>query len=216
MKPYTILYEDDVLIAVDKPSGILVIPAPGLEADTLTAALNKDLDGRGITVNAYPCHRLDRETSGVILYAKGKKAQKAMMEEFQKRAVKKTYVAIVQGSVKNDRGSVRQEIYNKNKKRLEPALTHYKVSCRKNGFTILEIEPVTGRTNQIRIHMKAIGHPVLGEDVYAFRKDFAIKAKRLMLHAHRVRFLHPVTGAPLTIESPVPAEFGSSLQENFS
>ena len=94
-KRYRIIYEDQWLLVVDKLSGLLVIPTPKKESNTLTGLLNKEMDSRGVEANAYPCHRLDRETSGIIIYAKGKSIQQRMMEEFRKRLVKKTYVAFV-------------------------------------------------------------------------------------------------------------------------
>lgn len=208
---YRILYEDDDVIVVDKPSGMLVIPTPKNETNTLTDLLNKDLDARGVGANAYPCHRLDRETSGLIVYAKGKSAQKLMMEEFKRRAVKKAYVAFVQGSVKLDSGTINKPIYSRNRGRSEPAITRYRVLERKNVFSVLEAEPVTGRTNQIRIHLKGIGHPIVGESVYAFRKDFKLRFKRVALHARRIEFKHPVTKENMVFESPLPKDMRDFL-----
>lgn len=205
-KRYKIIYEDEHLMVVDKPSGMLVIPTPKGETNTLTDLLNKELDERGIGANAYPCHRLDRETSGAIIYAKGKAAQQAIMEEFKSRAVKKTYIAFVQGQVKKSFDIIKEPIYNKNKHKLEGAVTRYKVTARHKGFTVLEVEPVTGRTNQIRVHFAAIGHPLVGESVFAFRRDFALRFKRVTLHASRIEFAHPVTGKRLVFESPVPED----------
>ena len=122
-KRYRIVYEDDWLIVVDKPSGLLVIPTPKKETNTLTDLLNEELDRRGIEANAYPCHRLDRETSGLIIYSKGKSAQKLLMEQFKNREVKKSYIAIVQGAVRKDSDTIESDIYNKNKKRHEIAIT---------------------------------------------------------------------------------------------
>jgi 23S rRNA pseudouridine1911/1915/1917 synthase len=208
-KRYQIIYEDEWILAVDKPSGMLVIPTPKKETNTLTDELNKDLDGRGLSVNAYPCHRLDRETSGVILYAKGKAVQQSMMELFRKRAVKKTYIAFVQGIVKKAAGVIADPIFNRNKNRRENAVTKYKVLARKGGFTVVEAQPVTGRTNQIRIHFVRIGHPLLGESVYAFRKDFKLRFKRTALHAMAIEFAHPVTKAALKFEAPIPKDMAS-------
>ena len=208
---YSVLYEDEYLMAIDKPSGILTIPAPNNETNTLTDMINRDLDRRGIEVNAYPCHRLDRETSGVILYAKGKKIQKLMMDAFKERAVKKRYTAFVQGTVQKKFDIIKTPIYNKNKDRCESAETKYKVIKNGRGFTVIEAEPVTGRTNQIRIHLKGIGHPIVGESVFAFRKDFALKFKRTALHASCVSFLHPVTGKFMELASPLPADMALLL-----
>ncbi|MDO8525242.1 MAG: RluA family pseudouridine synthase [Candidatus Omnitrophota bacterium] len=208
-KRYRIAYEDEWLIVVDKPSGLLVIPTPKKETNTLTGLLNKEFDGRGIERNAYPCHRLDRETSGLIIYSKGPAVQKLMMEQFRSREVKKNYIAIVQGKVSRDSDTINSGIYNRNKKRSEPAITKYRVLGRKGSLSVLEVEPVTGRTNQIRIHLQRIGHPIVGESVYAFRKDFRLKFKRVCLHAFRIEFKHPATGERLKFESPLPGDMES-------
>lgn len=212
-KRYNIIYEDDQIIVVDKPSGMLVIPTPKKETNTLTDLLNRDLDERGVEVNAYPCHRLDRETSGIIIYAKGKAVQHSVMEEFRSRSVKKMYVAFVNGVIRKDFDTVRDPIYNRNKSRSENAITKYKVMERRNGFTVVSAEPVTGRTNQIRIHMKAIGHPLVGETVYAFRKDFKLRFKRVALHAKRIEFVHPVGGKKMVFESPLPDDMVNFIKK---
>lgn len=205
MNNYQILFEDEWLIVVNKPSGILIIPVIKNGKNTLTDLLNRELDSRGIKINAYPAHRLDRETSGVIIYAKGKNAQAKMMDEFKMRRVKKTYIAVVEGHVRNDSGAIGQSILNRNK-RYEPARTNYKVLKREKGYTVLEVEPVTGRTNQIRIHMKYIGHPILGERIYAFRKDFKTDFKRLALHAYKIEFMHPFTKKMMAFVAEVPGD----------
>jgi len=213
-KRYRIIYEDDHIIAVDKPAGMLVIETPNKEKNTLSALLNKELDERGVEPNAYPCHRLDRETSGVIIYAKGKKIQQLVMDEFKNRAVKKCYVAIVHGNLGRESGTIKGRIYNRNKKRDEPAATHYKVVRRANSYDVVEVEPVTGRTNQIRIHFKGIDHPLVGESVYAFRKDFALKFHRAALHASYIRFKHPATGEMIDFVSPLAEDMKSFLEKS--
>ena len=209
---YKIIYTDDWLIVVDKSSGLLVIPTPKKEQNTLTGLLNRELDRRGIEANAYPCHRLDRETSGLIVYSKGKAAQKLLMEQFQKREVKKSYIAIVQGVVNKDSDTIKSAIYNRNKGRYEAAITKYRVLQRHRDLTVLEAEPVTGRTNQIRIHFQKMGHPIVGERVYAFRKDFNLKFKRLCLHAAKIALKHPVTGEAMEFESPLPEEIENLIK----
>lgn len=205
-KKYKIIYEDEYLIVVDKPSGMLVIPTPDKETNTLTDLLNRELDERHVEVNAHPCHRIDRETSGLIIYAKGKKAQQLMMEEFRKKTVKKTYVAFVHGDVRKKFDTIERDIYNKSKGRKENAETKYTVIEKRKDFTMIEAMPVTGRTNQIRIHLKSIGHPLVGESVYAFRKDFDLKFKRVALHASYLRFTHPVTKEVMEFKSPLPED----------
>ncbi len=212
MRPYRIVYEDEQLIVIDKPSGMLVIPTPRREAGTLTDLVNKELDERGVEVNAYPCHRLDRETSGLIIYAKGKSVQHAMTDEFRKRSVKKVYVAFVNGTVKKKYDTIKDPIYNRNKRKADDAVTKYTVLEKHAAFTVIEAEPLTGRTNQIRIHMKSIGHPLVGETVYAFRKDFKLRFKRAALHAKRIEFIHPTSGEKMSFEAPLAADMVNFLK----
>lgn len=211
-KRYSTVYEDDSIIVIDKPSGMLVIPTPKKETNTLTDLVNRDLDSRRIEANAYPCHRLDRETSGLIVYAKGKAVQRLVMDQFKNRQVKKTYTAFVQGRVKRSVGTINGNIYNRDKGRPENAITKYQTTETRKDFTIIEAEPVTGRTNQIRIHFKAIGNPIVGESVYAFRKDYKLKFKRVALHAKRIEFKHPVTGENVIFDSPLPADMADFLR----
>ncbi|MFA6216781.1 MAG: RluA family pseudouridine synthase [Candidatus Omnitrophota bacterium] len=195
-----VVYEDEWLLVVNKPSGLLVIPQPGGSPRTLTAILNDDAKQRGLTYRLHPCHRLDRETSGVIIYAKGKSTQKKVMDLFKVRAVKKVYVAFIHGALPCEQGQVTHPIEG------APALTKFKVLQRKKDFTIVEVYPLTGRTNQIRIHFKSIGYPIVGETRFAFRRDFKLKAKRLCLHAKFLALEHPVTKKPLFLEAPLAAE----------
>jgi len=210
-KRYRIVYEDEHIIVVDKPAGMLVIPTPNKETNTLTDLLNRELDARGVEANAYPCHRIDRETSGIIVYAKGKKAQALMMDVFKHRAVKKRYIAFVHGALAQNRGTFSGAIFNRNKKRKEPATTHYTVIEKRAHFTVVEAEPVTGRTNQIRIHFANAGHPLVGESVYAFRKDFRLRFKRAALHAEEISFLHPVTREKVSFTAPIPDDMARLL-----
>ena len=200
-----VIYEDDWLLAVDKPSGLLVIPTPKKETRTLTSILNEDLAERSKTYRLHPCHRLDRETSGLIIYAKGKSIQEKMMLEFKERKVKKVYIAFLQGHLFKEQGEIKKPIEGKN------ALTKYKVIQRKKDFTVVEIMPWTGRTNQIRIHFKDIGHPLVGETKFAFRRDFALKAKRLCLHAEALEFLHPITKKSVKLSTGLPEDLKKFL-----
>lgn len=181
-----VIYEDDWLLIADKPSGLLVIPASGNRLRTLTSVLNNDLKERNLSYRLHPCHRLDRQTSGLIIYAKGKSIQKKMMDEFRDKRIKKRYIAFVQG-IPNEAGRISHPIEGL------PAVTRYKVIEKRKNFSVVEVEPVTGRTNQIRIHFKQIKHPIVGEDKYAFRKDYNLRAKRLCLQAEALEFIHPVT-----------------------
>jgi len=187
-----ILYEDESLLIINKPSGILTVPTPKKENYTLTSVVNTILRKKGIQTEVFPCHRLDRETSGLIIYAKSRAIQEIVMEQFKNGKVKKKYIAFVQGLVKQPSGVISFPIENKK------AITKYKLLQRRKGYSIIEAEPETGRTNQIRIHFKMIGHPILGERKFAFGKDFNIKFRRVALHAGEIKFSHHATGKSLS------------------
>ncbi|MDD4938834.1 MAG: RluA family pseudouridine synthase [Candidatus Omnitrophica bacterium] len=203
-----IVFEDEWLLVLNKPSGLLTVPTPKMESRTLSSILNDDLKERGIAYRLYPCHRLDRETSGLIIYAKGKSIQKKMMDEFRGKTIKKTYIAFLRESPPKDKGRIVCPIEGQN------ALTEYRVIEKRKGFSVAEAMPLTGRTNQIRIHFKQIGHPLIGESKFAFRRDFKIKAKRAMLHAKKLEFIHPVTRKLLSLKSPLPTDMLDFLKRH--
>jgi len=211
-----VLYEDNYVIVFDKPSGTLVIPAPGHDNNaTLTHVVNKQY----ASVQGYrlhPCHRLDKETSGVIIYAKGKKNQKMMRDIFHERGVKKKYIAFVKGHIKKKKGQVKSFIVAHPKaklgKRRKMAMTAYKVIREFRGFSMVEASPHTGRTHQIRIHFRQLGHPLLGERIYAYRKDFQVDFKRLALHAQAIAFKHPVMKKNISVRSQLPKDMVGFLK----
>ncbi|MFH1996930.1 MAG: RluA family pseudouridine synthase [Candidatus Omnitrophota bacterium] len=203
---FKIVYEDDAIIAVDKPSGILVVPSPKESKMTLSNQINKYLDDKGISVNAYPCHRLDRGTSGIILYAKGKRIQKIVMAEFKEKRIQKRYAAFVRGTPRTTTGTIRSAIYNRNKMTYQSAVTKYRVVEVRKGFSVVDVEPLTGRTNQIRIHFAKIGNPILGERMFAFGKDFKIKFRRLALHARSLSLRHPISNERVSLTAPMPED----------
>jgi 23S rRNA pseudouridine1911/1915/1917 synthase len=203
-----IVYEDDWLLVVNKPAGLLSVPTPKKESRTLTSILNQDVAERGLKYSLYPCHRLDRETSGLIIYAKGKSVEKKITDAFRDRLVHKKYIAFVHGKLAHPEGQISYAIEGKS------ALTKYKVVKEENNFSVVEVYPVTGRTNQIRIHFKSIQHPLVGEDKFVFRRDFALRFKRVCLHAKYLEFKHPQTGKMIVVESPLPADMQEFLQEH--
>lgn len=207
MGSFRIVYEDESIIIVDKPAGMLVIPTPKNETHTLTHLINRQLDAQGIQVNAYPCHRLDRETSGLIVYAKGKKVQKIMMDKFKGHKVKKLYLAFVHGRLTKKTATIDRPIEHKR------AVTKYAVLEQKYNFTVVEIEPFTGRTNQVRIHFKAIGHPLVGERKFAYAKDYELKFRRAALHAAKIEFTHPLTNKSLSFSAPLALDMKKLLEE---
>jgi len=203
-----IVYEDNWILIVDKPAGLLSVPTPKNEARTLTSILNQDLEEKNKDYKVYPCHRLDRDTSGLIIYAKSRSIQEKIIDAFRRRLVHKKYIAFVHGTLSSVTGQINSAIEGKN------ALTKYRLLKQKSGFSIVEVSPVTGRTNQIRIHFKRIGHPLVGEDKFAFRKDFALKAKRVCLHAGYLEFLHPQTAKNLKIELPLAEDLQNFLAKH--
>jgi 23S rRNA pseudouridine1911/1915/1917 synthase len=200
-----IIYEDDWLLVLDKPPGLLTIPTPKNESRTLTSILNDDAKEKNLPYRLHPCHRLDRDTSGLIIYGKGKSVQEKMMQLFRERGLQKAYIAFVQGDPDHPQGKIASPIEGK------PAITKYRVIEKRKDFSVVEVMPVTGRTNQIRIHFKRIGHPVLGDTKFAFRRDFIVKAKRLCLHAWRVEFRHPITGKHIAIENEIESDLRDFL-----
>lgn len=214
--PIKILFEDDTCIVFDKPSGLLVIPTPHNERNTLIDVVNTQLFSI-LSVRLHPCHRLDRDTSGAILFAKGKKNQKHIMEEFRRRQVEKRYIAFVKGVLRPAQGTIRMAVRDFHARRpprqgpsAKPAITHYQVLSVQKGFSVVLVSPETGRTNQIRIHFSRIGHPLLGERLYAFGRDFPVKFRRLALHASELNWTHPVTKKQIQVTSPLPKDM-----ENF-
>ena len=205
-----VLYEDEWIVIVDKPPGLLTIPAPQNQSRTLTAILNEDLQKQGVSYRLHPCHRLDKETSGLIMYAKGKSAQDNLMGLFKDHKISKTYTAFVQGRIEQDKGVIEMPIEGK------PASTRFKVLSRGRDFTVVELSPETGRSNQIRIHFKAIGHPLVGESKFAFRKDFALRAKRVCLHAKYLEFKHPKTGKIVAVKSFLARDMQKFLEDHQS
>ncbi|MEW6025784.1 MAG: RluA family pseudouridine synthase [Planctomycetota bacterium] len=202
MPKYSIVFEDDYLLVVDKPSGLLVIPTPKGETNTLTDLLNEYLQAKSPnSPKSHPCHRLDRETSGLILYAKGKAMQQKVMNQFHRKEVGKKYLAFVQGHPKKETGLINYKLEG------NEAATQYRVvKYYGSRYTLVEAEPLTGRTNQIRLHFKMIGHPVVGERKFAFARDFAVKARRLMLHSSFISFTHPATNQQMSFSSNLPTD----------
>ena len=208
MNNIPVIYEDDWFLIVDKPPGLLSIPAPGKQARTLTGILNEELVKKGVSYRLHPCHRLDKDTSGLIIYAKGKSSQKKMMNEFKARKVKKTYLAFVQGIIKEDSGRIERPVDGR------PAVTCFRTLGRRGGFTVLEVTSLSGRKNQLRIHLRGIGHPLVGESKFAFRKDYSLKAKRACLHAGFLEFTHPVTKKTVRVKSRIPKDMEGFLNRH--
>ena len=222
--PLDVVYEDGDVLVVDKPAGLVVHPSPGHWSGTLVnALLARDTAYGGIAGVERPgiVHRLDRDTSGLIMVAKSDAAQTSLMAQLKARRVKKTYLALVQGSVQAALGRVEAPIGRDPKNRMRMAVvpdgrqsvTGYRVRERFAGWTLLEVDLVTGRTHQIRVHLAALGHPVAGDSVYgtgtARRGPQGLE--RLFLHAWRLVFASPATGDLVRLEAPLPAALEAPL-----
>jgi 23S rRNA pseudouridine1911/1915/1917 synthase len=224
--PLRIVHQDDDLLIVDKPSGLVVHPAAGHAADTLVNALvahaGADAFG-GIAGVTRPgiVHRLDRDTSGLLIVARNDRAQASLMAQLKARRIKKTYLALVAGSVSAAAGRIEAPIGRDPRHRTRmavvpdgrPAITGYRVRERFDGWTLLDIDLVTGRTHQIRVHLDAIGHPVAGDPVYGTgsSRRGPDGLARLFLHAWRLELASPSTGRLVRAEAPVPPELETVL-----
>jgi 23S rRNA pseudouridine1911/1915/1917 synthase len=237
--PLNILYEDEHLAAVNKPPGMVVHPAKGHWSGTLTSALAfhfQQLSGAGGPTRPGIVHRLDRDTSGVLLVAKTDAAHFALSEQFEARTVEKQYFAIVVGVPDRDRDVIDMPIgahpYQREKMAIRrdhpssrPAQTFYEVAERFDGFAALRVAPKTGRTHQIRVHLTAVGCPVLCDKQYGGRSqvtrgeirrdlnDRDMLLDRQALHAQRLKLRHPVSGEPLELEAPISADLEAVLAE---
>ena len=217
--PIDVIYEDNDIIVVNKPKGLVVHPGNGNPDGTLVnavLALCKDsLSGIGGEIRPGIVHRLDKDTSGLLIVAKNDKSHIEMSEQIKNRQVKKTYIALVRGIVKEQEATINMPIGRSDKDRKKmavkksgkEAITHFKVLERfEQGYTLLEVRIETGRTHQIRVHLSEIGYPVVGDEVYSNGKNpFGVRGQ--LLHAQRLQFKHPITKEELLLEVQIPEEF---------
>ena len=222
--PIDVIYQDDDVAVVFKPSGMVVHPAAGNESGTLVNALLSRLDhlsGIGGEVRPGIVHRIDKDTSGLLLVAKNDRAHVSLSEQIKAHAVHRVYLAVVIGNFREDSGTVEGPIgrHPVDRKRMaivpagRPAMTHWQVAERLRGAALLECRLTTGRTHQIRVHMASIGHPVLGDPVYGPRKSpYPVHGGQL-LHAWRIGFRHPVTGEELRFEAAPEPRFTAWVEK---
>ena len=220
--PLDVVYEDDDVIVVNKPVGLVVHPAPGHPDGTLVNALlyhcGDSLSGINGELRPGIVHRIDRDTSGLIIAAKNDRAHLALAAQLQDHTLARVYEAVAVGGFKEDSGTVNAPIgrHPVDRKKMavdpkgRPAVTHWKVLGRYPGCTHLECRLETGRTHQIRVHMAYLGHPLLGDTVYGAKKPVPGLAGQC-LHARRLRFIHPTTGQPVELECPLPEWFTNLL-----
>ena len=216
--PLDIVYEDEDIIVVNKPKGMVVHPANGNPDGTLVNAImahcKGSLSGIGGEIRPGIVHRLDKDTSGLLIVAKNDKAHINMSEQIKNREVKKIYIALVRGVVPENEATInmRNRRSTKDRKKMavrkdgKQAITHFNVLKRYAYYTLLEVKIHTGRTHQIRVHMEEIGHPVVGDMVYSNGKnEFGVQGQ--MLHAKSLDFKHPITGKQMHLEAEVPEGF---------
>ena len=222
--PMDVVYEDADVIVVDKPVGMVVHPAPGHPDGTLVNALlyhcGQSLSGINGQLRPGIVHRIDRDTSGLIIAAKNDMAHLALAQQLQDHSLYREYEAVVVGNLREDQGTISLPIarHPTDRKKMavnhlsgRPAVTHWTVLARYPGYTHLQCRLETGRTHQIRVHMAALGHPVLGDPVYGgVRKGFPELAGQC-LHARRLTFRHPRTGESITLACPLPDYFQAVL-----
>jgi 23S rRNA pseudouridine1911/1915/1917 synthase len=220
--PLTIIYEDDDLLVVDKPAGLTVHPAPGHHDHTLANAVLSHLPqlDTGDWQRPGIVHRLDKDTSGLIIVAKNGRAHGILTDQFKQRTVSKVYLTLVQGRMTPREGAIEAPIGRDRSHRERMAVTdeehgreartNYRVIRYVGKYSLLEVKPETGRTHQIRVHLAAIGHPVVGDRVYGVRSTFL---DRQFLHAARIGFRLPSNGEHVEFKSDLPADLQQALAE---
>jgi 23S rRNA pseudouridine1911/1915/1917 synthase len=215
---FTIAYEDDLLLVVDKPAGVVVHPARGHSAGTLVQALAGRVAGGDDARRPGIVHRLDRDTSGLLVVARTEAAHAALKEMLRRREITRDYLGLVEGHPAARAGTIEAPLGRDRRVRTRvstdtdeprPAITHFEVEEVFEGFTLLRVRLETGRTHQIRAHLLAIGHPVAGDREYG-RKD-VLGLDRQFLHAERLAFVHPSTGAEIDVRSPLPDDLAKAL-----
>ena len=231
--PIEIVHEDDTLVVVNKPAGLVVHPAAGIHSGTLANALAYHFQQLPNASSIRPgiVHRLDRDTSGLLVVAKTESTLEDLSDQFRARTVYKSYVALVHGRVQSDSGRIEQPLARdpSNRTRMavvrggRSALSLYRVTRRFNRFTLLDVELKTGRTHQIRVHLAWLKHPVVGDETYGGGRDNTIQDPKLksqirnlgrhFLHAEKLAFTHPATGERVQFHSPLPPELSNLLME---
>jgi 23S rRNA pseudouridine1911/1915/1917 synthase len=211
-----VLHRDEHLLVVDKPAGLLVHPVPGYRGATLVQGLLHEVGGEGIRPGIV--HRLDRDTSGLLVVARDDRTLARLQAMLKRRTIHRSYVSLVRGTPPSRRGTIEAPIGRdrRDPTRISldsdvsrPAVTHFAISEALAGRTLLDVELETGRTHQIRVHLAAVGHPVVGDQVYGHGPELGLD--RQFLHAARLRFDHPWSGPPVDVVSPLPPDLSAAL-----
>lgn len=210
-----LVYEDDDVLVVDKGYGLLSMGTDRVKDGTVYSLMRSYVKANNPRKQVFIVHRLDRDTSGLMMLAKSAEAKDTMQHNWNNMVLSRKYVAVLEGELENDEGVVKSylaensqyEVFSTNNpKEGQLAITRYKVLRRANGKTLVEVELDTGRKNQIRVHMKDLGHPIVGDRKYGAGPS---PIHRLALHAQTLRFVHPITRRDMKFETPIPAKFRS-------
>jgi 23S rRNA pseudouridine1911/1915/1917 synthase len=216
--PYAVPYADEYLLVVDKPAGVVVHPARGHRAGTLAQALTGVAGGGEDATRAGIVHRLDRDTSGLLVVARTEAAHRALRAALQRREITREYLALVEGRPPARTGTIDAPLGRDRRVRTRmstdtdvprAAITHFEIERALPRTTLLRVRLETGRTHQIRAHLRAIGHPVVGDPEYGTPERLGLE--RQFLHATRLAFAHPITGEPIDVSSPLPADLQAAL-----
>jgi len=216
---FGVAYEDEHLIVVDKPAGVVVHPARGHREGTLAQALAGRAVGGEEAWRAGIVHRLDRDTSGLLVVAKSDEVHRALKAQLAARTMRREYLALVDGRPSARTGTIEAPIGRDRRVRTlmstdtdapKPAITHFEIERMLPRATLLRVRLQTGRTHQIRVHLQAIGHPVCGDPEYGSAGRYGLQ--RQFLHAARLAFVHPLTGAPVDVSSPLPRDLRTALE----
>lgn len=221
--PIKILYEDSDVVVVDKPQGMVVHPAAGNKDETLVNALLfhcHDLSGINGVMRPGIVHRIDKDTSGILVIAKNDRAHHMLADQFKNHTMNREYLALVEGRLKNEMGTIDANLGRNPKDRLKyavvkdgkNAVTHYKVIESFSAYTLVLCKLETGRTHQIRVHMASIGHPLVGDPLYGFKKQ-NFKTNGQLLHARLLGFIHPTKNEYMEFTSPLPEHFTEVLNK---
>jgi 23S rRNA pseudouridine1911/1915/1917 synthase len=215
--PYRVVYEDDWLLVIDKPPGVVVHPAPGHEHGTLAQGLVSRGARGGHELRPGIVHRLDKDTSGLLIVARSDVSYTRLVAALERREIKRVYLALLCGELPQDEGTIDAPIgrHIRDRKRMSlhstaarPAVTHFRVLARVPGYTLVRVQLETGRTHQIRVHFAALGYPVAGDEQYG-RRARPQGLARQFLHAARLAFAHPGDGRQLAFASPLPPDLSA-------
>lgn len=221
--PIDIIYEDEDVIVVNKPQGMVVHPAPGNYNGTLVNALLyhcKDLSSINGIIRPGIVHRIDKDTSGILVIAKNDEAHNKLSDQLKDHSMKREYYALIEGRLKNDSGTIDKPLARNKRDRLKigicedgkKSLTHYEVLERYNGYTLIKCVLETGRTHQIRVHMASIGFPLVGDPLYGFKRQ-KFKLEGQVLHAKTLGFIHPMNGKYMEFTSELPQYFSDLINK---